>query len=107
MLTPNATVDKTKKMLSPGARKRMVSSVKTFNIPLTELVKRAPQGYKVPYIVKKICTYLEHHGTVTVFVFVHFTLILKNIDNFKGSNHHRRASYSFDSGNILKKKICG
>ncbi|XP_053383578.1 protein FAM13A-like [Mercenaria mercenaria] len=62
LLTPNATVDKSKKMLSPGTRKKFGGATRTFNVPLMELVQRAPQGYKVPYIVKKICTYIEHHG---------------------------------------------
>lgn len=42
-----------------GAKKK---GHKMFGVPLVELIQQAPQGYKVPFIVKKICTYIEHHG---------------------------------------------
>ena len=53
-LVPNATMEKV-----VYAKKK---SQRTFGVPLAELVRQAPQGYKVPFIVKKICSYIEHHG---------------------------------------------
>lgn len=57
---PNATMDKVVYAKKKGR--------KTFGVPLAELVQLAPQGYKVPFIVKKICTYIEHHGMKTLFL---------------------------------------
>ena len=51
-----------RKLTSPGMKKKFVGGYRTFSVPLVELVNRAPKGCKVPYIVKKLCTYIEHNG---------------------------------------------
>ena len=61
-ITPNSSADKMRKLLSPGTKKKFVGGQRTFGVPLVELVNRAPKGCRVPYIVKKLCTYMEHNG---------------------------------------------
>ncbi|KAL3875584.1 hypothetical protein ACJMK2_033522 [Sinanodonta woodiana] len=57
----NASMDKVKRLWSPGSKKK-INANKTFGVPLEELVRRAPHGYKVPFIVKRICSYIEANG---------------------------------------------
>ncbi|XP_052764243.1 protein FAM13A-like isoform X2 [Mya arenaria] len=59
----NEYMDKGRKINSPGMKKRLLQQgARTFGVPLSELVDRAPLGYRVPFIVKKICSFIEHHG---------------------------------------------
>ncbi|XP_029649501.1 protein FAM13A isoform X2 [Octopus sinensis] len=57
-------MDRVRKLLSPGTKKKTVpqNSNKTFGVPLEELVRQAPDGLKIPLIVKKICEHIENHG---------------------------------------------
>jgi len=68
----NEYMDKGRHALTPAgtaAMKRHLgqpAGAHTFGIPLAELVRRAPQGYRVPFLVKKICTFLEHNGELRI-----------------------------------------
>ncbi|GAB1611036.1 protein FAM13A-like isoform X5 [Argonauta hians] len=57
-------MDRVRKLLSPGTKKKTVpqNSNKTFGVPLEELVRQAPDGLKIPVIVKKICEHIGNHG---------------------------------------------
>ncbi|KAL5019087.1 hypothetical protein ScPMuIL_004809 [Solemya velum] len=62
-LAGEESMDKVKKLLSPGTKRKVISSVnKTFGVPLEELVRKAPPGSPVPFLVKKICNHLGTHG---------------------------------------------
>lgn len=57
-------MDRVRKLLSPGTKKKTVphGSNKTFGVPLEDLVRQAPDGLKVPLVVKKICEHIENNG---------------------------------------------
>ncbi|XP_061196169.1 protein FAM13B-like isoform X1 [Saccostrea echinata] len=58
-----SSVDKMKKLLSPGTRKKGLGNMnKTFGVPLEELMSRASSGMTVPYIVSKICEHIRDKG---------------------------------------------
>lgn len=58
-----SSVDKMKKLLSPGTRKKGLGNVnKTFGVPLEELMTNASSGSTVPYLVSKICEHIRDKG---------------------------------------------
>ena len=59
-VTHSMSTDKGRK--TQVSRRFLAGGHKTFGVPLTELVHRAPQGYTVPFIVKKVCSFIEHNG---------------------------------------------
>lgn len=56
-----SSVDKMKKLLSPGTRKKGLGN-RTFGVPLEELMSRAASGAIVPYVVSKICEHIRDKG---------------------------------------------
>lgn len=58
-----SSVDKMKKLLSPGTRKKgLGSGNKTFGVPLEELMTRPENTGTVPYVVRKICEHIRDKG---------------------------------------------
>ncbi|KAK3090390.1 hypothetical protein FSP39_011458 [Pinctada imbricata] len=56
-------MERMKKLLSPGARKKpLTNSHRTFGVPLEDLVSRSQDRYYVPYIVSRICEHIQHKG---------------------------------------------
>ncbi|XP_056017820.1 protein FAM13B-like isoform X2 [Ostrea edulis] len=65
-----SSVDKMKKLLSPGTRKKGLGNVnKTFGVPLEELMTNASSGSTVPYLVSKICEHIRDKGFDTEGIF--------------------------------------
>lgn len=63
-----SSVDKMKKLLSPGTRKKGLGN-RTFGVPLEELMSRAASGAIVPYVVSKICEHIRDKGFETEGIF--------------------------------------
>uniref|UniRef100_K1PJ18 Protein FAM13B n=1 Tax=Magallana gigas TaxID=29159 RepID=K1PJ18_MAGGI len=63
-----SSVDKMKKLLSPGTRKKGLGN-RTFGVPLEELMSRAASGASVPYVVSKICEHIRDKGFETEGIF--------------------------------------
>lgn len=62
-ITINGSMDKMKKLLSPGTRKKVYSNAnKTFGVHLDELLAREGNKYKVPFVVMKICETISEKG---------------------------------------------
>lgn len=63
VLTTNGSMDRMKKLLSPGTRKKVFSNVnRTFGVHLDDLLAREGNKYKVPFVVMKICETLAEKG---------------------------------------------
>ncbi|XP_052068473.1 protein FAM13B-like isoform X27 [Mytilus californianus] len=59
----NGSMDKMKKLLSPGTRKKVFSNVnRTFGVHLDDLLAREGNKYKVPFAVMKICETIAEKG---------------------------------------------
>ena len=62
-LTTNGSMDRMKKLLSPGTRKKVFSNVnRTFGVHLDDLLAREGNKYKVPFVVMKICETIAEKG---------------------------------------------
>ncbi|XP_052264203.1 protein FAM13A-like isoform X2 [Dreissena polymorpha] len=61
-LRSDASMDRNKKIVNVGLKRPVPQGARTFGVPLSDLVSRAPKGYRVPFIVKKICSHIQHHG---------------------------------------------
>ncbi|KAJ8319293.1 hypothetical protein KUTeg_004384 [Tegillarca granosa] len=57
-------MDRVKKLLSPGTSKKLMTNGgnRIFGVPLEELVLRATTGCKVPFLVHRICDFIENKG---------------------------------------------
>ncbi|CAC5409603.1 unnamed protein product [Mytilus coruscus] len=59
----NGSMDKMKKLLSPGTRKKVFSNVnRIFGVHLDDLLAREGNKYKVPFAVMKICETIAEKG---------------------------------------------
>lgn len=57
----DVAMDRMKKILSsPITKKRALSSSRYFGVPLEDVIKR--EGRLVPFLVEKICTYIQENG---------------------------------------------
>ena len=61
-LTTNGSMDRMKKLLSPGTRKKVFSANRTFGVQLEDLLVREGNKYKVPFVVMKICETIAEKG---------------------------------------------